>query len=86
MDTFEYLPASYHIRNCDNPQVQKMKKDLEDAVSDVVLLSSLSSQIWIVKPAESSNRGRGIIVCQGLEQTLSEIYHRFEPEVTKQQP
>ncbi len=32
---------------------------------------------WLVKPGENSNRGRGIVVCRGLEAAVEEINHRY---------
>lgn len=35
------------------------------------------SGYWIVKPGENSNRGRGIVVCKGLDSAVIEINSRL---------
>ena len=35
-------------------------------------------EVWIVKPGEDSNRGRGIVVCKGWEEVVKEISKRIK--------
>ncbi|CAD8156726.1 unnamed protein product [Paramecium pentaurelia] len=64
LNVFDFLPQTYHIRN---------KEDLNNFIQQ-----NPNQSIWIVKPAELSNRGHGIHIFQTInevQQFLRNIHH-----------
>ncbi|CAD8157486.1 unnamed protein product [Paramecium pentaurelia] len=64
LNVFDFLPQTYHIKN---------KEDLQNFVQQ-----NHNQSIWIVKPAELTNRGHGIHIFQTInevQQYLRSIHH-----------
>ena len=49
-DPFEFLPLTYSIRNCDDPEFRRFLRDQKAR-------DPSDEKIWIVKPGEGTNRG-----------------------------
>ena len=70
---FNYIPLTFHIsKGFDDPEFEKFmiiydKLEEEKANSDF-------KNIWILKPGEFTNRGKGIAVCSSVE----EIKNKFK--------
>lgn len=64
LNIFDYLPLTYHISSdTDKDRLLSDKATLENCIHWNINFI----EIWIVKPGENSNRGRGIILCRDLE-------------------
>lgn len=83
-NVFDYLPLTFHIRTgTSDPEWRKFlglyERNKKEAEEDESGADSVPKNIWIVKPGEETNRGRGINVCS----ELSEIKELIsEQEVT----
>jgi hypothetical protein len=49
-DPFEYIPKTYHLRSVEDEEFKRFMREN----------GSEREKVWIVKPGENSNRGRGI--------------------------
>ena len=86
-NVFNYLPLTFHIQTgLEDPEFQKFlevyerrEKEIPDLVEDAKSGAKRPKSIWIIKPGEETNRGRGIEVCSDLAQ-IKEIVST--PEVT----
>lgn len=58
IDVFDKLPLTYHITSLDDQSWKDFTSKYEQ------LKKSGQNNIWILKPGENSNRGRGITVHQ----------------------
>lgn len=63
---FAHHPLTYHIKSCSGPEYEKFLESFQ--VLDKRKAKKKCKNIWIVKPGENSNRGRGIRVCKNLSE------------------
>jgi tubulin--tyrosine ligase len=64
LNPFDFLPLSYHVKNGINDiEFHSFQERFEQNKKN-----SRCQNIWIVKPGENTNQGRGIVLCNMLEQ------------------
>lgn len=70
VDPFRFLPESHDISTVDNEWLKGQNERFVNGGSEMEMMKK---EVWIVKPGEDSNRGRGIVVCKGWEEVVREI-------------
>lgn len=69
IDPFTVLPLTYTVTGASGMGIEsntsfiKLKMKIREET-----INNREKSIWICKPGENSNRGRGIIVCKDLKQ------------------
>ena len=63
MDPFQHVPTTFHIKSINDPEWSQYRLRHEQSQSE--------GQLWILKPAENTNRGTGICVKETLEDIRS---------------
>ena len=63
---FSYHPLTYHIKNCTGTEYEKFLESFQ--MFDKRKAKKKCKNLWIIKPGENSNRGRGIRVCKNLSE------------------
>lgn len=66
-DPFDYIPITYHIKADQDPNFLTFQAYF----NSLELEKPQVQNLWIVKPAEKSNRGQGITICNTLQQVSS---------------
>lgn len=62
-DIFEFIPVTFHVngkKDQEYQQFMEMYRGLE--------IDKKTENVWIIKPGENSNRGKGIQVCQSIRE------------------
>jgi tubulin--tyrosine ligase len=61
---FDYIPLSFHVKNgVEDVEYLRFEENFKKNK-----LLQLNKNIWIIKPGENTNQGRGIVVCNMIEQ------------------
>ena len=61
LDPFDYIPLTYHIKSLSDENFSKFKSEFNE------IQEKFTEKVWIVKPGENTNRGKGIKVCNSIE-------------------
>lgn len=77
VDPFSVIPVTFHIKEGLYDASFKQFKRTYDQLA----LDSTIKNVWIVKPGENSNQGRGIEVCRNLSEVES-IISNYAPKQT----
>ena len=70
-DVFNVHPVSFHVKDQQDPKYKKFLENFESL--EKRKSKNKIKNVWIVKPAENSNRGQGITVCKTLDEINSAI-------------
>lgn len=73
-DPFDYIPKTYHIRSTEDKEYGTFLRENEGE----------PEKVWIVKPGENSNRGKGIRLCSfsSISRLLKKAKHENGQAVT----
>ncbi len=74
LDLYDHVPVTFHIRNHKDQEYQDFLKYFQKES-----LNEKLKNIWIAKPGEFSNRGKGITVCNSI-QMVEEILNLKETQ------
>lgn len=61
LEPFDYLPLTFHIKSLSEENFSKFKSEFSE------IQEKQGEKVWIVKPGENTNRGKGIKVCNSIE-------------------
>lgn len=76
MKLFTYHPITFHIKQLNDSEFLNFTENF--ALFDKRKLKKKCKNIWIVKPGENTNRGRGIRVCKNLAEIKEVIRENMD--------
>ena len=71
LDVFEFMPTTFHVNSSKDPEFLRFISYFNEISQKEQ--SNHSQNIWILKPGEDTNRGKGITMCSSLDQIYSVI-------------
>lgn len=74
LDPFDFIPVTFHILGENDPNFTNFHNYFNTLESEKHL--NRTQNLWIIKPAEKSNRGQGISICNSISQIKSILHQQ----------